>query len=667
MDRFIYGGDYNPDQWLDEPQVLEDDIRMMKEAHINEVSLGIFAWALLEPEEGHFDLDWLADIIHKLYENGIYTILATPSGARPRWLAKKYPEVLRTFDNGTKAKFGGRHNHCLTSPVYREKVRTIDMKLAERFGKDPAVVGWHISNEFSGECYCPNCQNAFRNYLKKKFGTIDKLNHEWWTNFWSHRYDSFDDVEAPSSIGEGETNGLLIDWKRYASLECTDFIKNEIKALKDGGATQPVTTNMMYDFDGYDYADFAKVIDVMSWDSYPEWGLHESDGQPALDHGLYHDMMRSFKDKPFLLMESCPSGTNWQPVSRLKRPGLLKLAAVHAIGHGADSVLYFQIRQGRGSSEKFHGAVIDHTGRDDTRVFREAAETGELLEKLSEIKGTMPDAKIGLIYDTQNRWAINFSQGPRNCNEGYYESVHNVYDALKRNCVDVDVIEEDHSFDNYKILIAPMLYSFRGEVEKKLRSFVENGGILIATYLCGVVNENDLCYMGDTPYSLTDVLGIRTEEIDGLTDEMKNHISAAAGAGTKLPDTDVTRLCERISLKGAKELMKYDEDFYKGESAVTVNKFGKGKAYYVAAEPSNDFWKAFLSGLIDEAGIVRLAGDLPSECDIQSRVKDGKRYVFVENFSRSDKKFTVPENAKEMLLGDKSDTLPATSAKIFVM
>ncbi len=664
VEEFIYGGDYNPDQWLDEPQVLEDDIRMMKKAHINEVSLGIFSWALLEPEEGRFEFDWLADIIHKLYENGIYTILATPSGARPRWLAKKYPEVLRTYEDGKKAKFGGRHNHCLTSPAYREKVRIIDAKLAECFKDDPAVIGWHISNEFSGECYCSHCQDEFRKFLKRKFGSIEKLNHEWWTTFWSHTYTSFDEIEPPSSIGENETNGLIIDWRRFATYACTDFIKNEIEAIRSAGAKQPVTTNMMYEFGGYDYAEFAKVIDTMSWDSYPEWGIAESDGKAALEHGLYHDMMRSFKDKPFLLMESCPSGTNWQSVSRLKRPGLLKLAGIHAVSHGADSVQYFQIRQGRGSSEKFHGAVIDHTGRDDTRVFKEVTETGALLKEIAEIKGAVGDAKVAIINDTQNKWALENSQGPRNCNEGYYETVHKIYEALKINAVDVDVIEESHSFDGYKILIAPMLYSLHDGAEKRIREFVENGGILISTYLCGVVNENDLCYMGDIPYDMTDVLGVRTEEIDALCDGMKNSLLPVEGASMRLQETDCEKMCELISLKGAECLMTYGSDFYKGSPALTVNQFGKGKAYYIASEPDREFYVGFLGRIIKEAGVVKLMESLPEECDIASRVKGGKRYVFIENFGREDKEVKLPEVA-DMLYGDTSSKLPATDAKIY--
>ena len=210
--HYLHGGDYNPEQWLDRPDILQKDIEYFKKAHINTVSVGIFSWAVLEPEEGKYNFDWLEEIINNLYKEGIHTILATPSGARPKWMADKYEEVLRMDPDRTRRFFGGRHNHCFTSPVYREKVHAIDKKLAERFGRHPAVMLWHISNEFGGECHCPLCQAKFREWLKEKYGTIENLNKRWCTTFWSHRYNSFDQIESPSTKGENELHALKLDW-----------------------------------------------------------------------------------------------------------------------------------------------------------------------------------------------------------------------------------------------------------------------------------------------------------------------------------------------------------------------------------------------------------------------------------------------------------------------
>lgn len=285
----------------------------MKKAHINTVTLGVFSWSTLEPIKDCFNFTWLIDIIDKLYDNGIQVILATPSGARPRWLAETYPEVLRVREDRTRQLYGERHNHCYTSPAYRERVRIINQKLAKTFRNHPGVILWHISNEYRGECHCPLCQEAFRNWLKNKYKDIDSLNRAWWTTFWSHTYNSFHQIESPSSIGDHGLHGLNLDWKRFVTDQTVDFMCEEIHALRDGGATQPVTTNFMDDYKGLNYYNLAKHIDYVSWDSYPTWNK-EDEIRTAYNTALQHDLMRSMKQKPFLLMESCPSSPNWQAI-----------------------------------------------------------------------------------------------------------------------------------------------------------------------------------------------------------------------------------------------------------------------------------------------------------------------------------------------------------------
>ncbi|WP_304442459.1 beta-galactosidase, partial [Mycobacterium sp. E3298] len=155
---FMHGADYNPDQWQHDPHVLEEDIRLMKLAGCNVMAVGIFAWAAIEPEEGEFRFEWLDRVLERFEANGIYAWLATPSGARPAWMSERYPEVLRVNAERFRNLHGHRHNHCYSSPVYREKVAIMNGKLAERYDHHPAVVGWHISNEYGGECHCDYCQ-----------------------------------------------------------------------------------------------------------------------------------------------------------------------------------------------------------------------------------------------------------------------------------------------------------------------------------------------------------------------------------------------------------------------------------------------------------------------------------------------------------------------------
>lgn len=653
MKKLIYGGDYYPEQWLDQPDILKQDIEMMKEAKINAVSIGVFAWSMLEPREREYHLDWLEERINELYKNGISSILATPSGARPKWLAQKYPEVLRVGENRVRNLFGERHNHCYTSPVYREKTSLMNKKLAERFAGHPAVIMWHVSNEYGGECHCPLCQQAFRGWLEKRYGSIDNLNKAWWTNFWSHTYTSFDEVESPSSIGEKSVHGLNLDWKRFVSDQTIDFMKQEIQALRSAGAAQPVTTNMMYNYSGINYGKMAEFVDIISWDTYPLWHKQENI-RIAMDNGMQHDYMRSLKHKPFLLMESCPSAPNWQGVSKLKKPGTLMNASLQTIAHGGDSVQYFQIRQSRGSFEKFHGAVIDHYGGKDTRVFSEICAVGDTMDQLSELAGTYVRTQAGLIYDVENRWAMEDARGPRNDGLYYHETVLKHYQALKKCGLNVDVIDMDQALDSYQVVAAPMLYLFRSGIEEKLKDFVERGGILIMTYWSGIVDESDLCYLGGTPHGLMDVLGLRSEEIDGLYDWEKNQAVPVKDNALGIEKTySCKNLCDLVRLDGASALMEYQDDFYAGKPVLTVNDYGKGKAYYVCADMEEDFYIDICKKICGREKITGLAGQIPDGVEVNSRESEDWTYLFVQNYGDEPVKMEFPQEL-QVLVGDGS-------------
>ncbi|MBU5679991.1 beta-galactosidase [Blautia sp. MSJ-9] len=657
-DKLLHGGDYNPDQWLKRPDILEKDIEMLAESGCNVVSLGIFSWATLEPEEGVFNFGWLQEIIDKLYKRGIYTILATPSGARPKWMADKYPEVLRVDETRHRNLFGFRHNHCYTSPVYREKVHIINKKLAEEVATHPGVILWHISNEYGGECHCPLCQDAFRKWLKEKYQTIENLNDQWCTTFWSHNYNSFDQIESPSRIGETQLHALNLDWKRFVTHQTADFLHHEIQAVRDGGSNLPTTANLMYHYKGLDYFKIAKEIDIVSWDTYPTW--HKEDAiDTADDNGLYHDLMRSLKGKPFIQIESCPAATNWQGVSKLKKPGVLFAQSMEAIAHGSEGALYFQIRQSRGASEKFHGAVIDHYGGKDTRVFKEVSETGEALKKIKELAGTVVNSKAAIIYDWGSQWAMEDSQGPRNKGLHYMEVLRKFYRGFRRQGLNVDLIDMTCDLDKYKILALPMVYMFKKGFAEKVRAFVENGGYLITSYWSGIVDDTDRCYLEGTPHGLMDVLGIRSTELDALYDWEENRLIPVQNNELGLDRTYTCKyLCDLVELRGARSLMTYGEDFYKGYSCLTVNEYGKGKAWYVAADAERDFYDDFIGKVVADSGIsCGVKGEIPDTLEITVRENDDVKYYIYQNFGTEAVELPLPEENVEWIYGTGEDKL----------
>ncbi|QAY66584.1 beta-galactosidase [Paenibacillus protaetiae] len=654
--QLLHGADYNPDQWQKYPDVLEEDIRLMKLSGSNLMSVGIFAWVSLEPEEGVFTFGWLDQVLDRFAANGIYAMLATPSGARPAWMSAKYPEVLRVGPNGIRNLHGARHNHCFSSPVYREKVALINAKLAERYSSHPAVIGWHISNEYGGECYCDYCQEAFRGWVRSRYGTLEALNDAWWTTFWSHTYTDWSQIEPPTYRGENAVHGMNLDWKRFVTDQTVDFFKHEVKAIRQLDASLPVTTNFMLDFEPLNYWKFKDELDVVSWDAYPSWHEYKDNAELAAFIALNHDVFRSLKGgKPFMLMESTPSMTNWQPISKLKKPGMHMLASLQAVAHGADTVQYFQWRKSRGSSEKLHGAVVDHVGHEHTRVFRDVTEVGQSLAKLADVAGTSVSPETALIYDWENRWAIKDAQGPRNAGIHYEETVRKHYRALWELGVPVDVIDSDCSFDGYKLLIAPMLYMVRPGVGERIEAFVKGGGTFVGTYWSGIADDHDLCFLNGFPGPLRQTLGIWSEEIDSLYDDETNTAVMKAGNALQLEGCyELHELCDLIHLEGAEALAEYGSDFYAGRPALTVNRLGSGQAYYIAARYKEPFYDDFYSRLIRQAGIKRvIETDLPSGVTAQLRTDGVHDYVFVQNFSGGGQQITLDTASySDMLTGE---------------
>jgi len=667
VEMMLHGADYFPEQWLDYPEVLDEDIRLMKLAECNVMSVGMFAWSKLEPKEGVFTFEWLDNILNKFADNGIYTFLATPSGARPAWMSEKYPEVLRVAENRVRNLHGARHNHCFTSPIYREKTAIINKKLADRYAHHPAVIGWHVSNEYGGECHCDYCQEAFRNWLREKYKSLDSLNEAWWTTFWSHTYTSWSQIESPTPHGESMVHGLNLDWKRFVTDQTIDFYQHEIKPLKQENPNLPAFTNFMDLFEGLDYAKFAKELDFVSWDSYPTWHIEGDDSDLAAYIAMNHDWFRSLKGgKPFLLMESTPSMTNWQNVSKLKRPGMHYLSSLQAVAHGSDSVQYFQWRKSRGSSEKFHGAVIDHVGHENTRVFKEVQRLGEALSCLKDVVGTTVNAEVAIIFDNQNRWAVKDAQGPRNIDIGYEKTVTEHYKAFWDQGIPVDVIDMESDLSKYKIVVAPMLYMIREGVGQNIEKFVEKGGTLVSTYWSGIVDENDLVYTGGFPGPLRKTLGIWSEEIDGLHDGQMNKIEMINQNPLGLKGDYVAHeLCDLIHLEGAETLAYYKKDFYTGYPALTLNHYGAGKAYYIASRNKRPFLTEFYTEMVNESGVKRVLGKLPHGVTAQCRTDGIHDYVYVFNFSKDAKMIalkdtvyidllsetTVPENIELPSLG----------------
>jgi len=643
--HMLHGSDYNPEQWRDYPEILEQDIQYMKEAHCNVVSLGIFSWATLEPEEGKYEFAFMDKIIERLTDNGIMINLATPSGARPRWLAEKYPEVLRVDKDMRRALYSMRHNHCYTSPVYREKITELNRRIAWRYKDNPNIILWHVSNEYGGECHCELCQQAFRKWLKEKYNNdLNQLNHAWWAHFWSHTVTDWEQIHSPVSIGELDNiiPGLYLDWMHFVTHQTTDFMQCEIDSVRSITPDIPVTTNFMAAYQKHlDYHQMQEALDVISWDAYPKWHSDRGNELEAYSLAFAHDMHRGFHKKPFLLMECTPSATNWQEVSKLKRPGMHKLSCLQAVAHGSDGVQYFQWRKGRGGSEKFHGAVIDHNGKNSGRVFEEVKEVGITLEKLQEIVGSRTVSRAAIVYEFKNWWALTNADGFINEDKKYKRTCINHYREFWRRGVNVDVIGLNADLSDYDVLILPMLYSMSEKEIDKIEEFTAKGGTVVATYITGYANESDLCYLGGFPGGkLKQIFGLTADEIDCLYESEHNIVSYA---GKEYVAQDY---CELITAGEAQVLGTYQTDFYQGTPAILKNQYGKGTAYYIGFRDDGTFLADFYEQILEEADIPYTV--LPKGVTLHTRETDSEVYTFVENYLEEDVLVTLPDEYVDM-------------------
>ncbi len=599
--NILFGGDYNPDQWDDE--ILKQDMESFKKAGINLVTLPVFSWTKLEPSENVYTFEWLDHILDRLDEAGLHYFLATPTGAQPAWLSALYPEVLPVDKTGRKRTHGTRVNFCVNSEKYRERAAALAGKLAERYSDRKGLCGWHVANEYGTFCYCENCQRKFRLWLKNRYGSLDELNKRWNTAFWNRTLTSFEEIMPPTELNDDcfLNPALQLSYQRFMTDSTAECFENEAKILKEATPGLPVFTNIAGNIKVLDQNRMLSFMDIVGWDNYPA-----PDDPPSLP-AMYHDIMRGLKDgSSYYVMEQSPNQQNWQPYNKLKRPGEVRSIAFQGLAHGSDSVLFFQMRQSAAGQEKFHGAVISHSGRTDTRIFKEISELGAELKKLGgDIIGAQTRCEVGMIMDWSNWWALENNSGP-SVDMDYIGELHRYYCALYGNNIQVDFLKTTSDFSRYKVIFTPLLYMLPADTAEKLTEFTKNGGTLVATCMTGWADEDDRLVYGACPGLLREVLGLWAEETDALFPGERNGICITEdfrreGNFDQVYSSDF--LCERIHPENARVLGVYKDDFYKGEPCFTLNYFGKGRAYYIATRPEPAFLDALVKLLMKDCSL----------------------------------------------------------------
>ncbi|MEU0179364.1 beta-galactosidase [Streptomyces massasporeus] len=645
--KIRYGGDYNPEQWPRE--VWDEDHRLFTRAGIDTLTVGVFTWSVTQPAVDTYDFTGLDRILDRAAAEGRRVCLATGTAALPPWLATGHPEVNRTDFEGRRHRYGQRHNFCPSSPAYREHATALVSRLAERYAGHPALLAWHVNNEYGGTCYCDLCAQAFRDWLRDRHGTLDALNDAWWTTFWSHRYTGWDQIQPPNALtehwrGPDHTafQGITLDYLRFTTDALLGCFLAEKEAIRAHDADTPVTTNFMGLYRPLDYHRWAPHLDFASWDNYPP--LDAPPTRPA----LAHDLMRGLKDgAPFWLMEQTPSTTACRDVNPLRRPGELRLATFQAVAHGADATLYFQMRASRGACEKYHGAVIGHAGRDDTRVFREVAELGRELELLGDrTLGARTPARTALLFDWDSWWALEISDGPSRL-VTYPDVVHAYYRAAREAGADVDVVPQAADLTPYDVVLAPALHLVKGDLATRLEAVAARGGTVLATFLSGRVDEHDRAFLTDVPGPLAPLMGVRVDEWDARPPEFAQPVPELG--------TEARLVFEIVLPRGAEPVATYGTDFYAGTPAVTRNRYGDGEGWYIATALDQPGVDEVVRRILTRHDLLGPYADHPAVETATRVAPDGTRLLFLLNHSPEPAHLTAHTTATDLLTGKRVD------------
>jgi beta-galactosidase len=644
LPNISYGGDYNPEQWSEDVWI--EDAKLMKKAGVNLVSVGIFSWAVLERREDEFDFGWLDRVMDILHEYGVGVCLATATASVPAWFSKKYPDAAAVDRQQAPYSFGSRQHYSPNSPDYIRHIQMIVSKLAERYKDHPALKMWHVNNEYGChvfECYSKHSEVVFRSWLKERYQTIDELNDRWGTNFWSQRYNDWEEITLHGNTPTFANPAQQLDYKRFMDASILNLYKTEKKLLREITPDIPIFTNFMLDFKPLNYFEWAQEMDVVTWDSYPD----PRDGIPV-SHSMWHDLMRSLKKgQPFLVMEQVTSQVNWRDINVIKPPGVMRLLSYSAIGRGSDGIMFFQWRQSRAGAEKFHGAMVPHSNDENSRIYQEVKQLGEELKKLDDVVGSRTDAKVAVIFDWENWWAVELEGKPHNL-LNYLQTVQRYYEQFYEKNIPVDFVRAGDDLSSYQLVIAPMLYMIKPGETENLEKFVSQGGTLVVSYFSGIVDENDRIYLGGYPAPLRKLLGICVEEFDPYPENKKNVVVSNNEKAECSIWSDI------ISLEGAEVLAVFGENWYEGRPAVTKNHFGDGKAIYIGTELEAAFLSQLLSDLIDEKGI-RPPVKAPSNVEVLQRDKNGEKYLFIINHNEEEIQLNLPIEStyKNLLTNEK--------------
>jgi beta-galactosidase len=628
---FYFGVDYYPEHWPEERWTT--DARLMAEAGLNVVRLAEFAWSKMEPSDGQYNFDWLDRAISILQSHDIKVVLGTPTASPPPWLMSKNPELFRVNEDGHRLTFGNRREYCPNNSLYHEYTQRIVTKMAEQYADHPAVIGWQIDNEFGDRCYCSTCAQKFQTWLRSRYEAIDELNQKWGTVFWSHIYNDWTEIPLPLTTGGSPNPGLALDFYRFCSDSYVAYQQVQIDILRAKCPGHFITHNLMgFGYDRLNYFDLAHNLDFVAWDNYPRMQWTMEKGLEPSSYALSLDTMRGLKSKNIWVMEQQAGPGGWEMLSVNPRPGELRLWAYQSIAHGADAIVFFRWRTARFGTEQYWHGLLDHDSF-PSRRYEEIKRMGaEIKEVGDEILGSQVNSPVAMMLSYDSRFAFQIQ--PNNPRFSYPEHFHQIYRAFYQQHVSIDITAPNADLSSYKLIIAPALHLVTDITAENLKRYVQAGGTLVVTQRTGVKDESNTVVNQRLPGLLAEVCGVEVEDYDSLSSHMRNSLEFTIPelAGGKYVTVGV--LCDILKPYSATVVARYSQDYYAGKPAITLNRFGAGRAIYIGAVGSAQLYDLLAKWLLDTTGLQDTIAT-PDRVEVTERTQGDKCLHFVLNHNDS--------------------------------
>ncbi len=629
MTKLYFGGDYNPEQWS--PDVWKEDVALMRQAGVNLVTVGVFAWSSLEPEPGRYEFGWLDQVMDLLHDGGIQVDLATPTASPPPWFSLRHPEALPVNADGVRLTHGSRDTYCACSPTYREAAAGIARALGERYAGHPALAMWHVHNEYGTTCYCDHTAAAFRIWLQRRYGVLDRLNAAWTTAFWSQGYSDWAEIQPPRATQYLVNPTQALDFRRFWSDELLGAFREQKAILRGFTPDVPITTNFV--FGGWvpvNHAQWAAEVDLVAIDHYPGSAGIGAEEQTAFGA----DLARSWAGgQSWLLMEQAAGSLNEGHRLHTKEPGRMARNSLSHIARGSRGALFFQWRASRGGAEMFHSALVPHAGA-DSRRFREVTEFGAMLPRLAELEESVVEAEVAILWDAEAWWAMQSTHLPSS-DLDYLAAVQAAHRQFWASGVGVDLADPAADLSAYRLVVVPSLYLVSEEAAASIARYVEKGGHVLVTYFSGIVNDDAQVWLGGYPGAFTEVLGVRVEEFHPVA-----QVDLASGGRGRVWSEDVR-------LTGAEAIDRYSGGVLDGSPAVTRHSYGRGVAWYVSTQLEDAAYGSLVEQVIRGAGIE--LPDLPAEVELVRRRAGETSWTILIN--HGDAAVEVPIGGLELLSG----------------